>query len=72
MKQNFMFIRVRDTVPCLVLATFHSKGNLATLQLVNDTDCTIDLEKGTMTSTDAKTEELPLPGKGKRKMRKVQ
>ena len=51
---------------------FHPKGNLATLELVNDTGCTIYLEKGTVMGTAAKAEELPLPERGKSKMRKVQ
>ena len=65
MKQNFIFILARDAVPCLVPATFHPNGNLATLKLVNDADCTIYLEEGTVMGTAAKAEELPLLERGR-------
>ena len=72
MKQSFIFIPARDAVPCLVPATLHPKGNLATLQLVNDTCYTIYLEECTVMGTAAMAEELPLLERGKRKVRKVQ
>ena len=72
MEQSFIFIPARDTVPCLVPATLHPKGNLATLQLVNDTCYTIYLEEGTVMGTAAMAEELLLLERGKRKVRKMQ
>lgn len=48
MKKDFVFTPTRDAVPCLVPSSFHSRGKFATIQFVNDTDCTVFMEAGTV------------------------
>jgi hypothetical protein len=46
MMSDFAFQPLRDSNPCMMPASFHPKGGLAVVQLVNDTDRTIRLEEG--------------------------
>ena len=72
MKKDFVFTPTRDAVPCLVPSSFHSRGKFATIQFVNDTDCTVFMEAGTVVGTVIAGDEMPIPEKkGERKVRKV-
>ena len=72
MKKDFVFTPTRDAVPCLVPPSFHSRGKFATIQFVNDTDCTVFMEAGTVVGTVIAGDEMPIPEKkGERKVRKV-
>ena len=72
MKKDFVFTPTRDAVPCLVPSSFHSRGKFATIQFVNDTDCTVFMEAGTVVGTVIAGDEMPIPEKkGERKVRNV-
>ena len=72
MKKDFVFTPTRDAVPCLVPSSFHSGGKFATIQFVNDTDCTVFMEAGTLVGTVIAGDQRSIPEKkGERKVRKV-
>lgn len=72
MKKDFVFTPTRDAVPCLVPSSFHSRGKFATIQFVNDTDCTVFMEAGTLVGTVIAGDQMSIPEKkGERKVRKV-
>jgi hypothetical protein len=71
MAHAFIVEPARENLPCLVPASLHSKGELATIQLVNDTDSAIFLEPNTIIGTARKGQALDLRPRGVRKVRRV-
>jgi len=71
MKKDFVFTPTRDAVPCHVPSSFHSRGKFATIQFVNDVDCTVFTEAGTVVGIVIAGDEMPPPeSKGERKVRR--
>jgi transposase InsO family protein len=70
-KNTFLVTPARNATPCLMPTSVHSKGSLAAIQLVNDTDSLIYVEAGTVVGTATKASVLEPGQKGVRKVRKT-
>jgi hypothetical protein len=69
--KTFLLEPVRENLLCLVPASLHSRGELATIQIVNDTDSAIFLEPDIVIGTARQAQPLDLQPRGTRKVRRV-
>ena len=66
-KKDFVFTPTRDAVPWDAVP-----GKFTTIQFVNDTDCTVFMEAGTLVGTVIAGDQMSIPEKkGERKVKKV-
>lgn len=70
-KKAFTVCPAKNATPCLIPSSVHSKGSLATIQLVNDTDCVVYVESGTILGTASKARILEPSLRGHRKVRRT-